>query len=107
MSRSYRVSPDATISNIDLDAEEFILEDGTRLTEELAAELAAREERRLRNLVPGRKSLSGGTIHSPVIQVRVPATVRERIETIAATRGVSVSKVTRDLIEESLDRLAS
>jgi predicted HicB family RNase H-like nuclease len=107
-SKKFVVSPDATVSDIDLDEEEFTLPDGTRLTEERARQIAAVSEQRRANLVPGRKSLSGGSTHSPVIQVRVPEALREELRQVADERGVSVSKLARDILEESLhERRAS
>lgn len=103
----YRVLPDAGVSDIDLEAEEFTLRDGSRLTEERARRIAEADRRRRANLVPGRKSLSGGSTHSPVIQVRVPEALREELRAAAEERGVSVSRFARDLLEESLHRRAS
>jgi len=100
--KKYTLSPDATVSDIDLDEEEFTLPDGTRLTEARAQELAEAAERRKANLVPGRKSLSGGSKHSPVIQVRLPEALRDELQSAADERGVSLSKIARDLLEESL-----
>jgi predicted HicB family RNase H-like nuclease len=106
-SKKFVISPDATVSDIDLDQEEFNLPDGSRLTEERAQQIAAASERRRANLVPGRKSLSGGSTHSPVIQVRVPKTLRDELQVAANARGVSVSKLARELLEESLHDRAS
>ena len=97
----YVVRPDTEISDIDLDTEEFRLRDGRRLTEELAGRLAraAQTEIRRRNLVPGRKSLSGDGTHSPVIRVRVPEQLRAKAEQRAAAEGVSLSVLTREALE--------
>jgi len=101
-SNTYRLTPDAEASDIDLEVEEFLLPDGTRLTEERAAELAATAERRRANLVPGRKSLSKNGEHSPVLQVRLAADTRDELDARAKAQGISVSKYTRELIERSL-----
>src|SRR5580704_3300166 len=79
----YAVGPDAVIEEVDLDEEDVRLPDGTRLTEQRAGQLArvALAEIRRRNLVPGRKSLSGGVAHSPRVQFRVPEGIRERADT--------------------------
>lgn len=100
----YVVTPDTEISTIDLGREEFIVPDGRRLTEELAAQLArdAQNELRRRNLIPGRKSLSGGGQHSPTIRVRVPGQLREQAEQRAAAEGVSLSELTREALAHYL-----
>ncbi len=106
--KKYKLSADATVSDIDLAAEEFTLTDGTRLTDERAEEIAASAERRRANLLPGRKSLSGGAKHSPVLQVRIPEELRDELQHVATERGVSLSKLARDILEESVhDRRAS
>ena len=67
--RDYVVTPDTEVGPIDLSREEFILRNGQRLTDNLAEQLAndARAEIRQRNLIPGRKSLSGATgQHCPI-----------------------------------------
>ncbi|MBO0841151.1 MAG: hypothetical protein J2O49_10065, partial [Sciscionella sp.] len=80
--KKFVVGDDATIEDVDLDRERVDLPDGTRLTEQRAEQLAreALAEIRQRNLVPGRKSLSGGDTHSPRVQFRVPEDVLERAE---------------------------
>jgi fructose-bisphosphate aldolase class 1 len=50
----------ADVSDIDLTKEEFVFH-GERLTDERAKQLADKHFDRSRNLVPGAKSLSGGT----------------------------------------------
>lgn len=98
------VTANTEMSAIDLDREEFTLRDGRRLTEELAEQLAhqAQDEIRQRNLVPGRKSLSGSGQHSPTIRVRVPEQLREQAERRAADEGVSLSALTREALERYL-----
>lgn len=100
----YVVTDDTPISTIDLDREVFRLRDGRRLTEELAEELAgqARKEIGRRNLIPGRKSLSGGGTHSPTIRVRVPEKLRAAAEQRATSEGVSLSVLTREALEAYL-----
>lgn len=98
----YRVTPGSTVSDIDLDTEEFTLPDGTRLTEERAAKIAAAAERRRANLLPGRKSLSKNGKHSPVLQVRLAEETRDELAARADAQGVSVSKFKGELIERSL-----
>jgi len=101
----YVIDPGSTeISNIDLDAEEVYLPDGRRLTEELARELAGQtlEEIRRRNLIPGRKSLTGGAVHSPRVQFRVPADLQAKAEERAKREGKTVSKLAREALERYL-----
>lgn len=102
--RDYIVTPDTEISTIDLVSEEFISHDGRRLTEDLADELAreAQAEIRQRNLIPGRKSLSGGRQHSPTIRVRVPEQLREKAAQRATAEGVTLSVLTREALEHYL-----
>lgn len=98
--RRIEVGPD-----IDLD-DEVVVIDGKRVTEADAEawsdEIAA--DRSWDNLVPGRKSLSGGSKHSPVVNVRVAESTRRRLEELAAQSGVTVSKVARQAIDEFLSR---
>lgn len=102
--RTYVVTPDVPVSDVDLDHEVVSLTDGRRLTNELAEELAeqALAEARRRNLMPGRKSLTGGTTHSPRVQFRVPEPLREAAERRAAAKGVSLSVLAREVIERYL-----
>lgn len=102
--RAYVVGADSEISTIDLADEEFTLRDGRRLTDELADTLAAQalDEIRRRNLIPGRKSLSGDGTRSPAIRVRVPADLRQQIEERAIAEGVSVSQLTRKALTSYL-----
>lgn len=100
----YVVSADATIEDIDLDTEEVILPDGRRLTEDLAEQIAsdAVAEARTRNLVPGRKSLSGDGANSPRVQFRVPARLRGAAEARAGAEGISLSALAREALEDYL-----
>lgn len=94
--------------DIDLDAE-VIHVNGRRLTEEFAEEIAdeaarTSRERSNANLIPGRKSLSGDGEHSPIVQTRVPAQVRARLQAIADRRGVRPSKLLREAIDQFIER---
>jgi predicted HicB family RNase H-like nuclease len=101
-----RRKPTVTLGpDLDLDAEIINVND-KRLTEVgaqmWAAELEARDrsnDRSRANLIPGRKSLSGGGRHSPVVNVRVSEATRGRLDEIAAQRGVSVSRIAREAID--------
>jgi predicted HicB family RNase H-like nuclease len=101
----YVIGPDTTIEDADLDKEEVYLRDGTRLTEQRAEQIAKQTlaEIRRRNLVPGRKSLTGGSTHSPRVQFRVPETIREKAEQRAAAEGKSVSALAREALERYLE----
>jgi hypothetical protein len=59
-------------------------------------------EIRTRNLVPGRKSLGGEGKHSPVIQFRGPAHLRDAVEARAQAGELSVSGVARRALESYL-----
>jgi hypothetical protein len=100
--KDFVAGPDATASDIDLDAEEFILADGTRLTEQRAEEIAAKVLANPRgNLIPGRKSLSGDGSHSPVIQFRSPR--RAEAEAVARELDISLSELARRAVDAYLD----
>ena len=102
--KDYVVTKDDSITDVDLDVEEVQLLDGRRLTEELAEQLSEQTlvEARRRNLVPGRKSLSGGDVHSPRVQFRVPDSLRSAAEKRAAEDGVSLSVLARQALEHYL-----
>lgn len=99
--KKFIVRPGTQISALDLEAEEFRLPDGSRLTEEKAETLAAAAERRLANLVPGRKSLAGDGSHSPVVQFRTPR--KDEGQAIADELGVSLSELARRAYNDYLD----
>jgi predicted HicB family RNase H-like nuclease len=103
MTRKPNIGPDTEIRDIDLDKEEAYYR-GARLTEERAERLAQQTlaEARRRNLIPGGKSLSGGGTHSPTVQFRVPAELREQVERRAEAEGVTVSKLARRALEQYL-----
>lgn len=101
----YVVTDGDTIEDVDLDTEVVRLPDGRRLTNEMAEQLAERTlvEARRRNLVPGRKSLSGGGIRSPRVQFRLPDSLRSAAEKRAAEEGVSLSVLAREALESYLN----
>ena len=94
--RSYRIPVDATIVDADLDVDPALVR-GHELRESAVEALAAAtlEEVRRRNLVPGRKSLSGDGSHSPRVQFRVPESVIAEAERRAEQDGVSLSTLAR------------
>lgn len=96
------------IHNEDIDVDkEIVIVNGERFTEQdaedLDAELSGRD-RSNANLVPGRKSLSGAGEHSPIVQTRVPTTVRVKLQKIADRRGVRTSKLLREAIDQFIER---
>lgn len=100
----YVVTEDDTVEDVDLGVEVVRLKDGRRLTDELAEQLAGQTlaEVRRQNLVPGRQSLSGGGVHSPRVQFRVPESLRAAAEERAAEEGVSLSVLAREALERYL-----
>lgn len=99
----YVVGPD-----LDLDVEDFQYQ-GERLTNERAEQIAQETlaELRRRNLIPGGKSLSGGGVHSPRVQFRVPAELRTQAEQVAEDEGVSLSALARHALEDYVRSRAS
>ncbi len=95
-----RDAEDVQVRTVDLDDDVVILKDGTRLTESRADALVEKSlaEIEKRGLRPGRKSLSGGHTHSPVLQVRVPVALRARLDELAAERKQPVSSLVRELL---------
>jgi hypothetical protein len=89
----------------DLENEGYYVE-GKRLTEDHAQQLAAETLSRVRakNLRPGGKSLSGDQKHSPVVQVRVSEHTRDKLRAIAEAHGMSVSKLSRKVLDEFVAR---
>ncbi|WP_182347128.1 ribbon-helix-helix domain-containing protein [Tomitella gaofuii] len=85
-------------------SDEPVVYHGEELTDERADEIAAATlaEIRKRNLVPGRKSLTGGTTTSPQVVVRVPADVKVRLDAQAKREGVTLSVLARKAFEEYL-----
>lgn len=91
--------------DIDLDQEEVYLPDGTRLTEAKAAELAEKDARRyLRER--GRPSITGRAEHTPRLTVRVPEPTRAALERIAGAQGRRLADVSRDALDEYVERHA-
>jgi len=79
---------------------------GEPLTEERADQIreASLAEARRRNLIPGRKSLSGGSKHSPVVQVRVPESLEELLNRRVKAESTTRAKLIRRALEEYLSR---
>jgi DNA transposition AAA+ family ATPase len=94
---------DTIIEDVDLNETEIIV-DGQRLTDDradaIAAEVLAQVRAREDTLIPGGKSLSGDGKHSPVVQVRVSETTRDKLKAIAERRRMSVSKLSRQVLDD-------
>ncbi len=78
------------------------LKDGKPLTEEIAQELADEAERGYdlsRGRHVGRKSLSGGSGHSPRINLRMTQELHERAQARARREGKSLSQLAREALE--------
>jgi hypothetical protein len=82
--------------NVDLDAEIVLLPDGTRLTNKLAAKMARDAIKQVR----GRPSLTGVSVESPQLKVRVPVKLKRAIEKEAKRRGETTSTVVREVLQE-------
>lgn len=97
---NYRVTRDTEMVNVE-DAD-VIFQGAPLDTERIEEIVSTVRTGREKNLIPGGKSLSGDGKHSPVVRVRLPEPVRDELVAQAKARGVSVSKYTRKLIEDSL-----
>jgi len=93
--RTYTLGPD-----IDLDSEETLEPDGTRLTEARAQELAEQTLRTVR----GRPSLTGPGQRSPRVSFRLPANELRAAQELAQRQGVPVSELARRALEEFIRR---
>lgn len=56
------------------------------------------------NLIPGGKSLSGGTAHSPAVQVVVSETTHANLRQLARSRKMSMSKMLRPVLDDFVQR---
>lgn len=94
--------------DIDLDQEVVLLEDGTRLSEARAAELAQDTIREVYRR-QGRPALDGARIkgtRSPQVAFRVPQRLAQRAEEVAARKGKTLSQLGREALEKYLDEIA-
>jgi predicted HicB family RNase H-like nuclease len=80
--------------DVDLDRDDVRLADGTRLTEQGAADIVAEVRRR-----GGRPSLTGRAAASPRIAFRVDPRVRESAAQIADREGKTISQLAREALE--------
>ncbi len=89
--------------DVNLEAEEIWLPDGTRLTEAKVAEIVERVHDRH----PGRPSVSGDRGRTPGMTVRVTPAARASLEEIASAQGRRLADVSRDALDEYIRRHAS
>ncbi len=97
--KDYVVRADDSIEDVDLD-DDVVTVKGRRLTEAGAEQLAqdTLAEARRRNLIPGRKSLTSGSTHSPRVQFRVPEAVAAQAHDRARTEGKTLSELAREAL---------
>jgi hypothetical protein len=98
-----KIKPGAIGPDVDLDTEEVRLVDGTRLTEQVAEELAQRALARHR----GRPSVTGEKARTPSLTVRVRPETRTALERLARARGKRLADVSREALDEYVSRHAS
>ncbi len=82
---------------IDLDEEPVYLADGTRLTEQVAAEITEEVLRKA-----GRPSMSSTNKRSPQLRLSLPAELDSQLRSRAATEKRTVSEVTREALQRYL-----
>lgn len=103
----YVIGGNAELSDVDLTQEEVYIK-GERLTDERVEQMAAESVRLARereaNLIPGGKSLSGGSEHSPAVQVVVSKATHDKLKELARGRKMSVSKLLRPVLDEFAQR---
>jgi predicted HicB family RNase H-like nuclease len=80
--------------DVDLDRDDVRLVDGTRLTEQEAADIVDEVRRR-----GGRPSLTGQAAVSPRIAFRVDPRVRDSAAQIADREGKTISQLAREALE--------
>ena len=91
----YILGPD-----INLDAEEFYDEDGSRISparaDEIAKDVLTQAGKR------GRRSLTGKASRSPQVTVRVTPKIKQELAERAKARGVKPSEIAREALEKYL-----
>lgn len=98
-----KIAPGPIGADVDLEHEDIRLPDGSRLTDERAAEIAERALVHRR----GRPSVTDDKSHTPSLTVRVSTTTRAALEKIAASQGRRLADVSREAFEEYIQRHAS
>lgn len=91
----YVVGPD-----IDLEAEAFYDDDGTRITQSRADQIA--QEVLDQAGKRGRRSLTGKANRSPQVTVRVTPKLKQELTKRAKARGVKPSEIAREALEKFL-----
>ncbi len=81
--------------DVNLDRDDIRLDDGTRLTNEVADAIVDHVRRS-----SGRPSLSGKAAPSPQIAFRVAPSVRDRAAEVAAREGKTISQLAREALED-------
>jgi len=89
--------------DVDLEAEDIRLPDGSRLTEANVVEIVERVHGRH----PGRPSVSGDRERTPVMTVRVTRAARAALEELASAQGRRLADVSRDALDEYIRHHAS
>jgi len=93
---------ESVVEDIDLDQTPVYI-DGQRYTEADARRDGDEAERAYQaGLIPGGKSLSGGSTHSPRFQVVLGVATADRARQAAADEGMSMSRWLRRVVEEKL-----
>lgn len=72
---------------------------GRRITQDYARRAAQYDPATVHR---GRRSLTGGRLHSPRVSFRVPADLREAAEKAARREGKTVSELARDALPKYL-----
>ena len=101
----YVLSPGAAavVEDADIDAAGLHDASGQPITEaSLEAEALEAEARQRQGLIPGGKSLSGDGSHSPILRVVVSQQTADQVRANAASKGTSVSKYLRGVIERAV-----
>ena len=96
MTRQRRITPGPIGPDIDLETEVVLLADGSRLTNELAEQIARDAIVRHR----GRPSITGASEHTPRMTLRVPERTRHALEQIASRQGRRLADVGREALDE-------
>lgn len=84
--------------DVDLDRDDILLPDGSRLTQAVADAIVAQVHQ-----AAGRPSLSGARAASPQIAFRVAPSVRERAAQLAAREGKTISQLAREALEARVE----
>ncbi|MEP7021956.1 MAG: hypothetical protein ABI808_15025 [Pseudonocardiales bacterium] len=93
--RTPKVTRRSSIENdVDLDHDDVRLSDGTRLTEQRAADLIGEIPQR-----GGRPSLSGQAAILPRVTFRLTPDIRDRAAALAESEGKTISQLAREALE--------